>query len=175
MNKVVPFTGDAKLRDALTQTVKKVCPGWLSDRVDDLVQTCMIRVMDLQKKSEGNHQPSSSYLWKMAHNAMIDEIRKIRRRQEVTLTDEEGGERVIPTEAADPEKRMESRQIGEGIRDCLIKLNEARRQAVTLYLQGNTVPESATLLGWTAKKTENLVYRGLQDLRKCLAGKGLEP
>ena len=30
-------------------------------------------------------------------------------------------------------------------------------------------------LAWTLKKTENLTYRGLGDLRKCLSGKGLEP
>ena len=30
-----------------------------------------------------------------------------------------------------------------------------------LYLQGHSVPDTARLLGWAAKRTENLVYRGL--------------
>ena len=34
------------------------------------------------------------------------------------------------------------------------------------------VPE---LLGWDNKRTENLVYRGLADLRACLSGKGVTP
>jgi RNA polymerase sigma-70 factor (ECF subfamily) len=30
-------------------------------------------------------------------------------------------------------------------------------------------------MGWTEKKAENLVYRGLADLRRCLSAKGLRP
>jgi RNA polymerase sigma-70 factor (ECF subfamily) len=35
------------------------------------------------------------------------------------------------------------------------------------------VPELGRLLGWNAKKAENLVYRGLADLRGCLTEKGV--
>ena len=54
-------------------------------------------------------------------------------------------------------------------------MSKDRRLAVTLYLQGHTVPEAARILGWAAKRTENLVYRGLADLRQCLLGKGHTP
>ena len=47
--------------------------------------------------------------------------------------------------------------------------------AVTLYLQGHSVPEAARVLDWPAKRTENLVYRGLADLRECLMKKGIQP
>jgi RNA polymerase sigma-70 factor (ECF subfamily) len=46
---------------------------------------------------------------------------------------------------------------------------------VTLYLQGHTVPETARVLDWPAKRADNLVYRGLADLRQCLLAKGLRP
>jgi RNA polymerase sigma-70 factor (ECF subfamily) len=46
---------------------------------------------------------------------------------------------------------------------------------VILYIQEHTVPEAARILGWTLKRTENLVYRGLADLRACLAAKGQTP
>jgi RNA polymerase sigma-70 factor (ECF subfamily) len=46
---------------------------------------------------------------------------------------------------------------------------------VTLYLQGHSVPDAARILDWPAKRTENLVYRGLADLRACLSNKGLRP
>jgi RNA polymerase sigma-70 factor (ECF subfamily) len=42
-----------------------------------------------------------------------------------------------------------------------------------MYLHGHSVAEVAALLGWRFKKAENLVYRGLADLRRCLATKGL--
>jgi RNA polymerase sigma-70 factor, ECF subfamily len=49
-----------------------------------------------------------------------------------------------------------------------------RRHAVTLNLQGHSVPDIGRLLGWTAKKAENLVYRGMADLRSCLSSKGIQ-
>ncbi len=50
-----------------------------------------------------------------------------------------------------------------------------RRRAVILYLQGHSVPEAAELLGFERKKTENLVYRGLDELRNALRDRGFEP
>ena len=75
----------------------------------------------------------------------------------------------------DPERITASRQIGREIVECLSHLNRERRLAVTLYLQGHSVPEAARGLDWPAKRTENLVYRGLANLRACLLRKGLRP
>ena len=57
----------------------------------------------------------------------------------------------------------------------LQELSEDRRRAVTLYLQGHSIPEAARILEWDVKRTENLVYRGLADLRTCLLRKGHRP
>jgi len=61
------------------------------------------------------------------------------------------------------------------IRACLAAANRDRRLALVLYLQGHSVPEAARILGWDVKRTENLVYRGLADLRQCLLNKGHRP
>ena len=44
-----------------------------------------------------------------------------------------------------------------------------------LYLQGHTVPEIGRLLNWSGPKSNNLVHRGIADLRRCLDRKGLRP
>lgn len=75
----------------------------------------------------------------------------------------------------DPEHETASRQTGRGILACLARMKAERRRAVTLYLQGHSVPESSRILGWNRKRTENLVFRGLMDLRQCLIKKGLRP
>ena len=54
-------------------------------------------------------------------------------------------------------------------------MKRERRLAVTLHLQGHTVPQAARLLDFSPKQTENLVYRGLADLRACLLAKGIRP
>lgn len=164
----------SKLRADIARAVARVCPGWLVDRRDDLVQVAMMRVMEIHRKSEGKRELSSSYLYRVAHSALIDEIRRIRRRREVSLEDDGSTvDRAVTTD--DPERSAAAEEIGRGIRECLAAMRRERRLAVTLHLQGHSVPEAARLLDWSAKRTENLVYRGLADLRDCLTGKGLSP
>jgi len=64
-------------------------------------------------------------------------------------------------------------ELGLGIRDCLTRLAEQRRAAVLLHLEGFRAEEVSRVLGWDLKRIRNLTYRGLADLRRCLADKGL--
>ena len=100
-------------------------------------------------------------------------IRRIGRRQETDLEDEAVAAAAIAKPS--PERTAASREVGRGIQECLLAMKRERRLAVTLHLQGHTVPETARILDWAAKQTENLVYRGLADLRECLMAKGLRP
>ncbi len=158
----------------LAAAVRRTCPSWLADRADDVVQTALVKLMAHLERSEGNPDLSSSYLWRVAYSAVIDEIRRVRRRQEVPLGDEIAVHEPV-AQGPDPEASAAARRIGEGILDCLRDMIERRRLAVTLHLQGHTVPEIARLLGWKTKRADNLVYRGLADLRACLEKNGLRP
>ena len=166
-----------QLHRELVRAVDRICPRWLTDKADDLVQVALMRVMEIQRKKEGTAELNSLYLRRAAYSAMIDEIRRLRRRQEVSLQgcgeeDEEAGfDPAAPS--PDPERASAGREAGRAIRDCLGRMVAPRRHAVTLNLQGHSVPEIGKLLGWTAKKAENLVYRGMADLRDCLGEKGI--
>jgi RNA polymerase sigma-70 factor, ECF subfamily len=167
----------SKLRKDLARAVARICPRWLLGQREDLVQAAVMRVMQVvaarADEGEGITAVSSSYLYKAAHSALVDEIRRVRRRRETDL--EEEVTEPVAIETTNPERAAASREIGEGVEDCLTRLVADRRLAVTLYLQGHSVPESARVLDWPAKRTENLVYRGLADLRDCLRSKGLRP
>jgi RNA polymerase sigma-70 factor, ECF subfamily len=167
----------SKLRRDVVRAIARICPSWLANQRDDLVQTAMMRVMQIVEshppRPEGDSPFASSYLHKVAYSVLVDEIRRVTRRQETDL-DTEAVDRSAVVDR-DPEREAASREIGAGIQDCLSRLNEDRRLAVTLYLQGHSVPDAARLLDWPAKRTENLVYRGLADLRECLSTKGLKP
>lgn len=170
------FPGDShsELRSGLERAVARVCPPWLADQREDLVQVALMRVMEIERKSEGERRFSSSYLWRVAYSALVDEIRRVRRRQEVPLEAEMGGS-VMAAERPGPDDRAAASEIAQGLRECLVRMVRPRRLAVALHLQGHTVPEAARLLGWGAKRIENLVYRGLADLRRCLTEMGLTP
>ena len=161
-----------QVREALVRAVVRVCPPWMADRADDLVQVALLRLVDLHRRSDGTVDFSPYYLKKVAYSAVVDEIRRLRRRQEVAL-DEERPEFHPATPQPDPERLTVSGEIGQAIRDCLGRLVRPRRLAVTLHLQGHRGAETARLLGWSAKRAENLIYRGLADLRSCLEAKGI--
>ncbi len=168
----------ARIRQQLARAVRRICPPWLADHADDIVQCAALKL--LEHRGEGSGPRPASYLWKVAYTATVDEIRRRRRRREVPLDggdDPAAGEGDVAAEGAtaDPERLHAAREISGALRDCLRGLVEARRLAVVLHLQGHTVPEAARVLGWGAKRVENLVYRGLADLRRCLGSKGITP
>jgi RNA polymerase sigma-70 factor (ECF subfamily) len=164
-----------KLRRDLAQAVARVCPRWQPAFRDDLVQAAVMRVMQIIAKStgqsEGDPPLTPSYLYKVAYSVLIDEIRRERRRSETSLEEEAVAQQVMTEN--DPERLAASHELGRGIQDCLTRIKRERRLAVTLHLQGHSVPEAARLLDWAVKRTENLVYRGLADLRECLTAKGM--
>ena len=167
------------LAAAVARAVRRQCPCWLSDQAQDIAQAALIKVMRSAKDFEGERPLTPFYLYRVAHSALVDEIRRRRRRREVALEivsdTAEGPRSIEPRAQGDPEQDMSFGELGAAVRDCLVAMKRERRLAVMLHLQGHPVPEAARILGWNVKRTENLVYRGLADLRQCLACKGHRP
>jgi RNA polymerase sigma-70 factor (ECF subfamily) len=105
---------------------------------------------------------------------MIDEMRRLRRAREVALDPEHEDRPALDT-GSNPERNQAGREVGRAIEVCLGGLRQERRMAVTLHLLGHSMAEIAKLAAWNHKRAENLVYRGLDDLRACLTAKGLAP
>lgn len=165
----------AELREEIVRAVRSICPRWLADRAEDLVQAALLRIFELRQRSEQRQELSTFYLKRVAYSALVDEIRRLERRRETSIENEDGEPLPLAATTPDPEKARTGREIGQGIRDCLAALLRPRQLAVTLYLQDVSVVEAARLLGWDLKQTQNLVYRGLGDLRSCLKQKGFHP
>ena len=146
-----------RIRQVLIRAVERHCPPALAASREDLVQMALVRLLE-RPRGEGSAPRGASYLWRVAYTVVIDEIRRFRRQQRQT-EQLPGVERGTPG----PEARSE-------LLDCLGALHDRRRTAVTLHLEGFRTGEVAAALGWTEKQAENLVYRGLADLRDCLEG-----
>lgn len=160
----------AALRAELCAAVRRCCPPWLAAESDDLVQEAMLRLWRLQQNAVEQQPLSYAYLKRTAVSVLIDEIRRRKRRRESSATDLEmelddhTGTSTAPDSA-----------IAAAIQRCLHRQGTQRQQALTLYLLGHSVKESAMLIGAKAKAIENLVYRGLAHLRECLQEQGMEP
>jgi RNA polymerase sigma-70 factor (ECF subfamily) len=165
------------LRRDIAHVLARLGSNWTADRRDDLVQTALMRIMRIAQgrppSGEGNRTVSMSYLYKVAYSVLVDQARQLNRRRETELDEEAIG--LTASASDNPERTSASREIGRGIRECLRAMKRERRLAVTLHLQGHSVSDAARILAWTPKRTENLVYRGMADLRECLTAKGMRP
>jgi RNA polymerase sigma-70 factor (ECF subfamily) len=165
---------DEDVRRQVARAVERLCPSWLSADRDDIIQNTLLRLHQSAAATEGNAPLAASYIWKTAYTVMIDEIRRRGRRPEVALDDTDAALTLLRDNPS-PEQHTAGRELGLAIRECLRRLVPSRRAAVVLHLQGHTLPEIASLLGWHQKKADNLVYRALAGLRSCLESKGLRP
>lgn len=165
---------DEALRARLTRVVAHSCPSWAAAQQEDIVQAAMLRVLRVRARGEHGGSLPDAYVWRTAYCATIDELRRIRAKREVPLVSESRPD-LPDVRSLGPEHDTHAAEISTAIREGLATLNEERRRAVTLHLQGHSVPETGRLLGWSTKRAENMVYRGLAELRELLAKKGLTP
>ena len=144
------------IRLVLERAVRSRCFGLLASARDDLIQTAMVRVLE-RDRHEDLGRRGASYAWKVAQSVMVDELRRLGRDRRLakSVSEEKKRSWVDPTGAIQ-------------LRQCLERLEERRRMAVTLHLSGLRIPEVARAAGWTEKTAENLIYRGLDDLRALL-------
>lgn len=168
-----------RLTEALRRAVARACPPELASAREDLVQTALVRVLEREARGEENRVRTASYLWRVAWSAVIDELRRLKRRPTVSLEAMmSGAEERQPAGAPAPDVHPvtePSPGLGLALRQCLASLVGQRRAAVLLHLHGFTAQEAARTLGRGEKQVQNATYRGLGDLRRCLGSKGHGP
>jgi RNA polymerase sigma factor (sigma-70 family) len=162
----------------LRRLITQLCPTDLGIQFDDIEQEALLRLWRaLQSEREIVNLPS--YLYRIAASTTIDAIRRVKSRREEQLSlEEEEGEGEVKTPAATcietPDRLITRQLVRQKVRMVLARLPENRRRAVGLYLQGMTSQEIAGLLRWTEAKARNLIYRGLDTLRRLLREEGIE-
>ncbi len=168
MADVDPISAD-KLRETLVRAVRRLCPQWLAEQREDLVQKACVRIIRKYEEKE-SARVGASYLWKVAHSVIMDEIRHSRRHPEVDLENPGIAEPI--SRAPSPEGSRSASEMREAINAGLRQLKEPRRWAVLLYLYGFSLQDSARMLGWNAKRVDNQRYQGLAELRDSLKQRG---
>ena len=134
--------------------------------VDDLLQEIKIKLWKILE-DEKKIKNYSSYIKRITNSIVIDQIRRTRRyertvnkeKQEVLLNQNQSHSTIGINEI-----------IGQSI-DSLI---DSRREVIRLHLLGLDVYEIAALLDCSETQIKNLLYRGINDLKKILKEKGIE-
>jgi RNA polymerase sigma-70 factor, ECF subfamily len=167
----------AELRRRLLGAIRRVCPAWLQSQAEDITQEALLKVTNiLAQEGERDGGLPASYIKKVAYTTTVDTIRRLRQARSSEVAMEEGCEEVADLAPGhNPEAINATGRLAAGVEQCLEDMVEARRTVVVLRLQGHSVPEIGALMGWPQTRANNLVFRGMKDLRDCLEKKGLAP
>lgn len=110
--------------------------------------------------------PFQVWLYRIAHNLVVDHYRAGDRRVLVPLHHAEG----LSMERSDPATIVERQLAVERVKDALGRLDSSQQEVVVLrFLAGLSLREVALTLGKTIAAIKSLQHRGLVALRVALA------
>lgn len=158
----------------LRAAIVRLAPKHLGIDFDDVEQEARLRLWRALER-EREIDDLASYLYRVAATATIDAIRRVKARRETQWaeTEEEAPVARLISPEPSPERAAAAREIADRAARELQRIPESRRRAVGLYLQGLGSGEIGRALGWTEAKARNLLYRGLEDLRRRLRAAGV--
>jgi RNA polymerase sigma factor (sigma-70 family) len=148
--------------------------GLVEADLDEVLQDVRIRLWHAGEGGKSLEELGSSYLYQLATTAALDLLR--RRRARRSDDTEDISERTeLTTDTVSPHDALEARELAFQIDAAIETLAVDRRVAVRLHLTGYDREDIARMLGWTEARTRNLLYRGLEDLRRRLTDMGISP
>jgi RNA polymerase sigma factor (sigma-70 family) len=159
-------TEAVELIEILRWAVRRACPPSLARDYEDLVQNAALRVLEMERRAELDPIRSTSYLMEVAFTTVVDSLRHISRQPQDHPAEERSEPSMTVLGLRAPRERPALRIA---IRGCLEGLTPRRRHVVLLRLQGFSAKEVAQLLRLNVRQVTNLSFRGISDLRHCLA------
>lgn len=157
-----------ELRARLVRAVQQACPPDIADMAEDIAHVALVRMVESYR---GDQPPSEAYLRRIAHNGVIDEVRRRARERKARA------EARVSSDGATQAQgdAVERRQLGDAIRKCVSGLSRNRRVAVILHLLGLDNAAIASRMRWDGRQVRNNLHRGMLGLRTCLSDKGHAP
>lgn len=138
--------------------------------VDDLVEIIFIKVWTNLLKYEKRDVSFGAWLFRIAHNVVIDHRRAHRSVLPIDPRLEDKTNRNAPKE------RTQKALMAERLREEVQKLKEPYRQVISLkFLTGLSNSEIAEILGQREGNVRVLQFRALKELKQRLADLGFEP
>jgi RNA polymerase sigma-70 factor (ECF subfamily) len=138
------------------------------EEAEDLTADVFTRVYEKINGFQPQAAPLSAWVFRIAHNRLIDAVRRRPRQTQVTLDD-------APELAAGPAFGGVDQHIAlEQIKAGLARLTNEQRQVIVLrFLEGKSLAETAASVGRNEDAVKKLQARGLAALRRsieCLSG-----
>ncbi len=136
-----------------------------AELAEDITAQVFMRMLESVRTGRGWLTSFSGWLYRIAHNLVIDHYRRQRRATFVDIED------VSPLRSpdGDPLKTVESRLDVERMRGALIQLTEEQAQVITLrFLEDLSIAEVADMMNKTEGAIKALQYRAILALRRVM-------
>ena len=138
----------------------------IGDRMEaeDLTQQVFLKALQSISSFKWKGMPFSSWLYRIAHNQIVDYFRKKSKRPTVALDER------IPSVGDDPVKTTEIKLEMEELAAAATKLTDAQREVISLRFAGQlSIAEAARAMGKTEGAIKALQHSAVAALRRVLA------
>ena len=131
---------------------------------EDMTQQVFLNALQSISSFKWKGMPFSSWLYRIAHNQIVDYLRKKSRRPTVPL------EKVIVADSDDPRQVVERRLEIEEVAAATKRLTRAQQEVISLRFAGGlSVAEVARTMGRSEGAVKALQHSAIRALRKVLA------
>lgn len=137
---------------------------------EDVTEQVFLKMIESINSFEWQGSSFASWLYRIAHNQIIDKHRRDARRPQVSL--EPIGD-SLPSEHDDPHRLAEQNDLRANLLASLGQLTDLQAQVITLKF-GSSLSnlEVASILDKTEGSIKSLQHSALDNLRKIMSAKG---
>ena len=133
---------------------------------EDITAEVFVRMIESIHRFKWKGYPFSSWLFRIAHNLVVDFYRKNGRRRIVSL---ENAPPILEEGVVDADARMDLELTMGDVRKAMEDLTDLQREAITLrFAAGLSVAETAKAMGKKDNAVKALQHAGLKKLRRAL-------
>jgi len=133
---------------------------------EDLTQDVFIKALESISSYKWRDLPFAAWLFKIAHNRVIDHVRKVSKEKRASLDE------AHAVSVEDPIQMTERNFEVYQLKEALEQLPGAQREVATLRFIGQlTISEVARTLGKSEGTVKALQFNATASLRKALHGK----
>lgn len=140
------------------------------DETENLTQTVFLKAWPAIKRYQAAKVPFRAWLYRIAHNAVIDHYRTKKELASLEEKEEQTGEiGLIAANSPQPEDVLISKEQGRSLRQAIAKLKPNYQQVLSLrFLNGLGYDETATVMESKVNAIRVLQFRALKALHKIV-------
>jgi RNA polymerase sigma-70 factor (ECF subfamily) len=135
-------------------------------QTEDLTAQVFMKMLQAIRDRKGWHSSFSGWLYRIAHNIVIDYYRQRDRRKDIALDDAPD----LVSERDNPMLSTELKMAAEQLRFAMRQLTEDQEEVLILrFMEGYSIGEVAVMMNKTEGAIKALQYRAVANLRGLLA------